>query len=77
MSGDGTRPSRCRPGVCVGEPWTSPSTISPWELVAVIMTSPQQAHSGFAVMYATQHHLSLRVGRGDYDPPPAGTKGWW
>ena len=33
------------------------------------------AHSGFAVMYATQHHLSLRVGRVDYDPPLAGIRG--
>ena len=31
--------------------------------------------SGFAVMCATQHHLSLRVGRGDYDPPLAGISG--
>ena len=28
-----------------------------------------------AVMCATQHHLSLRVGRGDYDPPPRGQDG--
>ena len=60
---------------------TPPSTNSPWELVAVTMTSPPRAqpstgtHSDFAVMYATQHHLSLRVGRGDYDPPLAGSGG--
>ena len=26
-----------------------------------------------AVMYATQHHLPMGVGRGDYDQPSAGT----
>ena len=40
--------------------------------VAMTTTRPQRAYSGFAVMYVTQHHLSLRVGRGDYDPPLAG-----
>ena len=28
-----------------------------------------------AIMYATQNHLTMGVGRGDYDPTPAGPRG--